>query len=140
MSRRLRILTLLLPATLLLAGCSEEEPRVVDVGARVSTAEDALECAHDTKVESHSVAAESAAAHPDAETAVRAWAERVRRRADIPADGYRVAVEEVGTVLFTHETDHRAEIAVIAKRTEGKGGELGWLVTSWARCRPGQTS
>ena len=122
---------------LVLSGCGEEEPEVVDVGARVTTAADALECAPDAKVETKSVSPGDRAGSPDALTAVQTWAKRVRRTADVPLDGYEVGVEEVGTVLFTHETDSRAEIAVVAVRTEDKAGQLGWVVESWARCRPG---
>jgi hypothetical protein len=47
-----------------------------------------------------------------------------------------VSIEEVGTVLFTHSTNGQVEIAVIATRTDDQNGDLGWLVSSWARCRP----
>ena len=134
MSRSLAVVAVLL---VLLTGCSEEEPEVVDVGARITTAADALECAPDAEVETRSVSPGERAGSPDALAAVQAWAKRLRRSADIPLDGYRVAVEEVGTVLFTHETDRQAQIAVVAARTEDKHGDLGWVVESWARCRPG---
>lgn len=122
---------------LLLTGCGEEEPEVIDVGARITTAADALECAPDAEVETRSVAPDELAGSPDALTAVQAWAKRLRRSADIPLDGYDVAVEEVGTVLFTHDTDRQAQIAVVAARTEDKAGDVGWVVESWAGCRPG---
>jgi hypothetical protein len=136
MPRTPSIIALLLPVTALLAGCGEEEPRVIDVGARVPAVEEALECPDGAKVQTRSMTGDPAAVHPDAVTAVGAWAERVRRRADIPVDGYRVAVEEVGTVLFTYEKDNRPVIAVIVERTEDANGELGWAARSWARCRP----
>ena len=122
---------------LVLSGCGEGEPEVIDVGTRVTTAADALECAPDAEVETKSVSPGDRAGSPDALTAVQTWAKRVRRTADVPLDGYEVGVEEVGTVLFTHETDSRAQIAVVAVRTEDKAGQLGWVVESWARCRPG---
>jgi hypothetical protein len=124
---------------LVLSGCGEEEPEVIDVGARVTSAADALECAPDDEVETKSVSPGDRAGSPDALTAVQIWAKRVRRTADVPLDGYEVGVEEVGTVLFTHETDSRAEIAVVVVRTEDKTGQLGWVVESWARCRPGSS-
>ena len=122
---------------LLLSGCGEGEPEVVDVGTRITTATDALECVPGAKVEARSVSAESRRGSANALDAVHAWAKRMRRSADLPLDGYQVGVEEVGTVLFTHETDGLAEIAVIAARTDDKAGDVGWVVESWARCRPG---
>lgn len=122
---------------LLLSGCGEGEPEVVDVGTRITTAADALECPADARVEAKSVSAGKRRGSEDSLGAVQAWAKRMRRTADIPLDGYGVSVEEVGTVLFTHETDGRAEIAVIAARTDDKAGDVGWIVESWARCRPG---
>lgn len=119
-----------------LAGCGEEEPKVIDVGTRITTAADALECATGAKVQTRTVPAAKRVS-PDAASAVQLWAKRMRHSADVPLDGYLVAVEEVGTVLFTHSTDHRADIAVIATRTEDAKADLGWVVTSWARCRPG---
>ena len=127
-------------ALLLLSGCGEGEPEVIDVGTRITNASDALECPDGARVEARSVSAGNRAGSPDALGAVQAWAKRLRRSADIPLDGYEVGVEEVGTVLFTHETDDRAEIAVIAARTDDKAGDVGWLVQSWARCRAGNTS
>jgi hypothetical protein len=132
MLRSLPITAVLL---LLLSGCSEGEPEVIDVGTRITTATDALECAPDAKVEAQSVSVGNRRASADAQGAVQAWAKRMRRSADIPLDGYEVGVEEVGTVLFTHETNGLAEIAVIAARTDDKSGDVGWLVQSWARCR-----
>lgn len=120
----------------MLTGCSEEEPPVIDVGTRITSAEDALECPDGTEVEERSEKAGSGGVHEDATAAVHAWAERMRRTSDIPVDGYEVAVEEVGRVLFTHHTDNRAEIAVIARRGEDEDGDLGWRVEAWARCRP----
>ncbi len=119
-----------------LTACGEEEPEVVDVGTRITTAADALECTDAATVETRAVTATRRPGGADAATAVHTWAKRLRRTADIPLDGYAVSVEEVGTVLFTHETQGRAEIAVIAERTEDKAGDLGWVVSSWARCRP----
>jgi hypothetical protein len=120
----------------MLTGCGQEEERVVDVGTRISTAAEALECPDGAEVEAKSVAEKAARVHGDATAAVHAWAERMRRSSDIPIDGYQVAIEEVGRVLFTHDTDNRAEIAVIALRGENDDGDLGWRVESWARCRP----
>jgi hypothetical protein len=137
MLRSLRIVPLLL-VTLLLTACGEEQPKVIDVGTRITTAADALECAPDAKVEARSVASGKRPGSPDAPAAVEAWAKRLRRSADIPLQGYEVGVEEVGTVLFTHNSDEGfADIAVIATRTDDHKGTLGWLVESWARCRPG---
>ena len=132
MRRSLPIVAALL---LLLTGCGEGEPEVVDVGTRITTATDALECPAGARVEARSVSAADRRGSADALGAVQAWAKRMRRTADIPLDGYGVAVEEVGTVLFTHEADGRAEIAVIAARTDDKSGVVGWIVESWARCR-----
>jgi hypothetical protein len=136
MPRSLRIVPLALAFVLPLTACGEEEPPVVDVGTRITTAADALECPTGAEVETRSVSASRRAGGADASSAVQVWAKRLRRSADIPLDGYGVAVEEVGTVLFTHETEGIAEIAVVAERTEDKTGELGWVVRSWARCRP----
>lgn len=137
MPRTARLIASAAAAAVLLTACSEGPEEVIDVGARITSAEDALECPEDTEVHARSVSVGSRRGQGDATTALQAWADRVRRTTDIPADGYRVAVEEVGTVLFTHETDRRAEIAVIAERTKDTDGDLGWLVTSWARCRSG---
>ncbi len=120
---------------LLLSGCGEGEPEVVDVGTRITTAADALECVPGAKVEARSVSTDSRRGSADALGAVQAWAKRMRRSADIPLDGYEVGIEEVGTVLFTHETDGLTEIAVIAARTDDKAGDVGWIAESWARCR-----
>ena len=139
MPRRLRTLTLALALALPLTACGEEEPEVIDVGTRITTTADALECPDGAEVETGSVATTRRPGGADAATAVHTWAKRLRRSADIPLDGYGVSVEEVGTVLFTHETEGRAEIAVIAERTEDKAGDLGWVVSSWARCRPAQS-
>jgi hypothetical protein len=139
MPRRLRTLSLALALALPLSACGEEEPEVIDVGTRITTTADALECTDTATVETRSVAPTRRSGGADAATAVHTWAKRLRRSADIPLDGYAVSVEEVGTVLFTHETEGRAEIAVIAERTEDKEGDLGWVVSSWARCRPGQS-
>ncbi len=136
MPRTARLIASAVAAAALLTACSEGPEEVIDIGASITTAEDALECPEDAKVEARSVSVGSRRGQGDAGTALQAWADKVRRTADIPIDGYQVAVEEVGTVLFTHETDRRAEIAVIAERTEDTKGDLGWLVTSWARCRP----
>ncbi len=132
MPRSLPIVAALL---LLLGGCGEGEPEFVDVGTRITTAADALECPPGATVEARTVTAGNRRGGADAPSAVQAWAKRMRRSADIPLDGYAVGVEEVGTVLFTHETDGLAEIAVIAARTDDKTGDVGWLVQSWARCR-----
>jgi hypothetical protein len=137
MPRAARLLVTAVAASALLSACGEEPEEVIDVGARISTAADALECAGDAEVETHSVPDGGRQAHQDAASAVRAWAERVRRNADIPADGYQVAVEEVGTVLYTHETENHAEVAVVVTRTDDPDGELGWVAESWARCGPG---
>jgi hypothetical protein len=120
----------------LLSGCSEEEPKVIDVGARVTTAADALECPPGAEVQSRTLATGTRAAAPDAQAAVQAWAKRMRRSMDLPLEGYQVAVEEVGTVLFTRDSDGHADIAAIAVRTDAEHGDLGWVVESWARCRP----
>ena len=127
---------LALAVVLPLTACGEGEPPVIDAGTLITTAADALECPTGAKVETRSVSASRRAGAADAASAVQVWAKRLRRSADIPLDGYGVAVEEVGTVLFTHETDGIAEIAVVAERTEDKAGDLGWVVRSWARCRP----
>lgn len=136
MPQRLRILPLVVTGALLLAACGEE-PEVIDVGTRITGTADALECPEGAEVETRSVTTARRAGAADAATAVHTWAKRLRRSADIPLDGYSVSIEEVGTVLFTHEVDARAEIAVIAERTEDRNGDLGWVVSSWARCRPG---
>ncbi len=120
----------------LLTACSEEPEKVIDVGARVTTAADALQCPTGSEVEERTVSTGSHAGSEDALGAVQAWAKRARRSADMPLDGYRVSIEEVGTVLFTHSTNGQVEIAVIATRTDDENGDLGWLVSSWARCRP----
>ena len=132
MPRRLAIIAVLVA---LLSGCGEGEPEVIDVGTRITNASDALECPQDAQAEARSVTAGNRAVKADARAAVQAWAKRMRRSADIPLDGYEVGVEEVGTVLFTHETDGLTGIAVIAARTDDAAGEVGWLVRSWARCR-----
>jgi hypothetical protein len=137
MSRTVRTLAFAVASAALLSGCGEEEPPVIDVGTRITTAADALECPDGAEVETRSVSAGTRPGREDALAAVQAWAKRMRKSSDIPADGYQVSIEEVGTVLFTHETEARAEIAVIATRTEDKNGDLGWVVQSWARCRPG---
>ena len=136
MPRTARPIASALAVAALLTACSEE-PEVVDVGARVTSAADALECQDGAKTEARSVEGRSRPVQEDPRSALRAWADQARRSSDIPLDGYRVAVEEVGTVLFTHEREDRVEIAAIAERTEGPDGDLGWLVQSWARCRPG---
>jgi hypothetical protein len=137
MPRTVRLAAAVLIAAVTLSGCGEEEPEVVDVGTRITSAADALECQEGAEPETKPVKAGSPKARESAANAVRAWAERVRRSADLPIDGYQVSIEEVGTVLFTHETESRAEIAVIVARTEDKDGELGWVAQSWAWCRPG---
>lgn len=119
----------------LLAGCGEEEPKVIEVGARITTAADALECRRGAKVVAQEVK-ELPKASPDAASALDRWARRLRHTTDVPLEGYAVAVEEVGTVLFTHEDDRQADLAVVATRTEDRNGDRGWLVTSWARCKP----
>lgn len=137
MSRSARTLASAVAAVALLSGCGEEEPRVVDVGTRITTAADAIECPEGTEVEARSVSDGTRSGNEDALAAVRAWAKKARWSAEIPLDGYQISVEEVGTVLFTHEREDRVEIAVIAERTEDPDGDLGWLVQSWARCRRG---
>jgi len=137
MPRLLPVVVVVVALPALLSGCGEEEEKVIDVGARVTTAADALECPQGTDVESRSLKTDTRKAAPDARSAVQAWAKRMRRSMDLPLDGYEVAVEEVGTVLFTHDSDGKADIAAVAVRTEDKNGDLGWLVESWARCRPG---
>lgn len=138
MPRTVRLLAGLAVSAALLTGCGEE-PEVIDVGARIATATDALECPSGAEVETGSGSAEGVAVSADALGAVQAWAKRARRSADIPLDGYRADIEETGTVLFTHEADGRAEIAVITARTQDQDGGLGWVVESWARCRPAGT-
>jgi hypothetical protein len=135
MPRTARLIASALAVAALFSACSEEPEEVVDVGTRITTAADALECATGAEVEANTVPAGTRSGSEDALGAVQAWAKRARRSADIPLDGYQVSVEEVGTVLFTHDTDGRAEVAVIAVRTEDADGELGWTVRSWARCR-----
>jgi hypothetical protein len=120
----------------LLTACGEEPEELVEVGTRITTAADALECPTGAEVEEKTVTAGPSTGSEDALGAVQAWAKRARRSADIPLDGYQVSVEEVGTVLFTHEASGPAEIAVIAARTDDEAGDVGWLVQSWARCRP----
>ena len=70
MPRRVLVVTALL---LVLSGCGEGEPEVIDVGARVSTAADALECAPGSEVETRSVSPGERAGSPDALTAVHTW-------------------------------------------------------------------
>jgi hypothetical protein len=135
MPRTARLIASALAVAAMFTACSEE-PEVIDVGTRVTSAADALECPEGAEAETRSVEARSRLVQEDARAALHAWAERARRSSDLPLDGYQVAVEEVGTVLFTHENEDRVEIAVIAERTEDSGGDLGWLVQSWARCRP----
>lgn len=134
MPRTLRLVASVVSAAAVLSGCSEE-PKVIDVGTRITSAADALECADGDKVETGSVPKGSGAGSEDASSALQAWAEKQGRSSDVPPDGYRVAVEEVGTVLFTHDVDGRALIAVITARTKDADGGLGWTATSWARCR-----
>ena len=135
MPRPLRFVAAVVTAAAVLSGCGEEEPEVVDVGARVTSAADALECAEGATPKPGTVSDGSRQAHEDAVAAVRAWAERIQDSAELPVDGYRVAIEEVGKVLFTHVTDGRAEVAVVALRAEDGDGDLGWTVRSWASCR-----
>ncbi|HET9423138.1 MAG TPA: hypothetical protein VFO49_18510 [Nocardioides sp.] len=123
-----------------LTACSEEPEEVIDVGTRITTAGDALECPTGSQVEENTVSSETRPVSEDSLGAVQAWAKRARRSADIPLDGYDVSVEEVGTVLYTHSTDGQVEIAVIAARTDDETGDLGWVVQSWARCRPAGAS
>ena len=136
MSRTARLITGAAAVAALLTACSEEPEEVIDAGTRITTAADALECPTGSEVEEKPVSSESRPGSEDALGAVQAWAKRARRSADIPLDGYHVAVEEVGTVLFTHDASGRAEIAVIAARTDDENGDVGWQVDSWARCRP----
>ena len=136
MSRTARSIAGAAAVAALLTACSEEPEEVVDAGTRITTAADALECPTGSEVEEKAVSSESRTGSEDALGAVQAWAKRARRSADIPLDGYQVAVEEVGTVLFTHDAGGHAEIAVIAARTDDEDGDVGWLVDSWARCRP----
>jgi len=136
MPRTLLLVAAAVTAAVVLSGCGEEEPEVIDVGTRITSAADALECQEGAEPETRSVPAGSRPGGEDASAALSAWAEGTRRSAEIPRDGYQVAVEEVGTVLFTHDSDGRAEIAVIVARAEVEDGDLGWSVQSWARCRP----
>ena len=75
----------------LLTACSEEPEEVVDVGTRITTAADALECPTGSEVEEKTVSAGTRPGSEDALGAVQAWAKRARRSADIPLDGYHVA-------------------------------------------------
>jgi len=136
MPRTARLVAGSVAVAVLLTGCGEEPEEVIDVGARITTAADALECPTGSEVEEQTISTGSHVGSEDALGAVQAWAKRARRSADIPLDGYHVSVEEVGTVLFTHSTNGLVEIAVIAARTDDENGDLGWLVSSWARCRP----
>jgi hypothetical protein len=136
MSRTTRLIAGAAAVAGLLTGCGEEPEEVIDVGTRITTAADALQCPTGSEVEEQSVSSESRSGSEDALGAVQAWAKRVRRSADIPLDGYQVSIEEVGTVLFTRSTNGQAEIAVIAARANDEDGDVGWLVESWARCRP----
>ena len=140
MARTARLIAVAAAVAALLTACSEEPEEVIDVGTMITTAADALECPTGSEVEEKSVSSESRSGSEDALGAVQAWAKRAQRSADIPLDGYRVAVEEVGTVLFTRDAGGRAEIAVIAARTDDEEGDVGWLVDSWARCRPAGSS
>jgi hypothetical protein len=136
MPRAARLTAGVVAVAALLTACSEEPERVIDVGARITTAADALQCPTGSDVEEKSVSPGTRTGSEDALGAVQAWAKRARRSADIPLDGYHVGVEEVGTVLYTHDSNGQVDIAVIAARTEDESGDLGWLVQSWARCRP----
>jgi len=136
MPRTARLIASALAVAALLTACSEEPEEVIDAGTRITTAADALECPTGAEVEAKTVPAGTRSGSEDALGAVQAWAKRAGRSADLPLDGYQVGVEEVGTVLFTHSSGGRAEVAVIAVRTGGADGELGWTVRSWARCRP----
>lgn len=136
MPRPLSLVVSAVTAAVVVSGCGEEEPEVVDVGARITSAADALECQEAAEVQAKTVPLGSRPGRQDASSALRAWAERMRRSAEIPLDDYRVAVEEVGTLLFTHDTDGRADVAVVVARGEDPDGDLGWAVQSWARCRP----
>ena len=140
MPRTARLIALAVVGAALLTACGEEPEELVEVGATIDTAADALECPSGAEVEEKTVTAGPRPGSEDALGAVQAWAKRARRSADIPLDGYQVSVEEVGTVLYTHETAGQADIAVIAARTEDEDGDLGWLVQSWARCRPAGSS
>jgi hypothetical protein len=140
MSRTARLIAGTAAVAALLTACSDEPEEVIDVGTTITTAADALECPTGSEVEEKSVSSESRSGSEDALGAVQAWAKRARRSADIPLDGYQIAVEEVGTVLFTHDAGGRPDIAVIAARTDDKDGDVGWLVDSWARCRPAGSS
>jgi hypothetical protein len=140
MPRTARTVASVVSVAALLTACSEEPEEVVDVGTRITTAADALECPTGSEVEERTVSAGTRPGSEDALGAVQAWAKRARRSADIPLDGYHVSVEEVGTVLYTHDTNGQAEIAVIAARTDDEDGDIGWLVQSWARCRPAGSS
>jgi hypothetical protein len=136
MPRAARLIASALAVAAMFTACSEEPEEVIDVGTGITTAADALECPTGNEVEAKTVPAGTRSGSEDALGAVQAWAKRERRSADIPLDGFQVGVEEVGTVLFTHDTDGRAEVAVIAVRAEDADGELGWTVRCWARCRP----
>ena len=141
MLRTARLIAWAMAAAALLTACGEEPEEIIDVGTRITTAADALECPTGYEVEEKAAATGTGSGSEDALGAVQAWAKRARRSADIPLDGYHVSVEEVGTVLYTHDTNGQADIAVIAAWTDDQDGDLGWLVQSWARCRPaGPTS
>ena len=141
MPRTARTVASVVAVAALLTACSEEPEEVIDVGTSITTAADALECPTGSDVEEKTVSTGTHTGSEDALGAVQAWAKRARRSADIPLDGYHVSVEEVGTVLYTHDTNGQAEIAVIARRTDDNSdGDLGWLVQSWARCRPAGAS
>jgi hypothetical protein len=136
MPRTPRLIAGTVAAAALLTACGEEPEEIIDVGSGITTAADALECPTGSEVEEQTVAPRSGSGSEDALGAVQAWAKRARRSADIPLDGYHVSVEEVGTVLYTHEANGQTDIAVIAARSDDQNGDLGWLVQSWARCRP----
>ena len=121
MPRTARLIAGTVAVAALLTACGEEPEEIIDVGTRITTAADALECPTGSEVEEKTVSPGTGSGSEDALGAVQAWAKRARRSADIPLDGYHVRVEEVGTVLFTHDANGQADIAVIAARDRRPG-------------------
>ena len=136
MPRTARLIAGTVAVAALLTACGEEPEELIDVGTRITTAADALECPTGSEVEEKTVSAGPGRA---ARTRSAPYRRGRSGRGGLPTSrstATRSRVEEVGTVLFTHEASGQAEIAVIAARTDDEDGDVGWLVQSWARCRP----
>ena len=135
---RVRLLVpTLLALGVLVTGCGQEEqPPPTDGAPPIGTAADALSCAEGlgTQADSGGTAGpEGLADGPEA--ALERWLETSPDAPDLDPDEFGVAVEEVGTVLLTHEVDGEPVVAVVtsdAMRTAD--GDTGWAVRGWARC------